>query len=120
MRRVVLILDEPIAFEQIGHPLNALACQAELPRDLRDGRRLRLNHLERQPASQGLAAGGSNCLTCAAEMSFELDHWNDQFGQGVARACPPRRLDSILSCCYCSYDSILSQLAAKKGGQIGH
>lgn len=51
MQGVVHVLRKPISVEQIGHPLNALASQAQLPRDLGDGRRLSLNHLERKPTS---------------------------------------------------------------------
>lgn len=99
MHGVVHVLSKPISFEQVGHPLNALAGQAELTCDLDDGRRLSLDHLERKPASQGLATGGGDCLAGAAEMSFELDHGNDQLGQGVAGAGAPGCLDSILSFC---------------------
>ena len=78
--RIVLILSEPVGFEQIGHSLNALTGQAKLPCDLGDGRRLGLNHLERKPASQCLATSRGDCLAGAAEMSLQLDHRNDQLG----------------------------------------
>src|SRR5919108_1965075 len=70
------------------------------------------DHLQCQPASQGLTGRRRNGFSRPAEVRLELDRGNDQIGQQGAggRVLFFLPLDSMLSFWYSRHDNILSYL----------
>jgi hypothetical protein len=107
--RVVLVRDEPVALEQVGHPLDALPREPQAPGDRRDRLRPVGERAEDEPARERLALRLRERLARLREDLAEPDHLDEQPRQGLALGGPVH-VDSILSIRYRSFLTAFCQI----------
>lgn len=91
MPRVVGVGDQAVALEQVGDPLDALACQPEGAGDVRDGPGSVFRSCEDLPSGAGLARRAGKAIAGRAELAMEADHQDRKLAESITSGRPRGR-----------------------------